>query len=102
MHFWSPHRTVGGNPASGRTSDENHSCLGGRSADDLAVTANGDVYFPVGMILYKAAAAGGQPAKAADPVQGGPSATVTRDGKSILWPTRGGTDKQRILQLPLS
>jgi hypothetical protein len=74
----------------------------GLRPDDLDVAANGDVYFPVGTTLYKAPAAGGDPVKVADPVQGGPSALVTRDGKSVLWPTRNGTDPQRILQLPLS
>jgi hypothetical protein len=69
------------------------------NADDFDVAANGEVYFPAGTILYRAPASGGDPVKVADPIQGGPSLVVARDGKSVFWPTRGGTANQRVLQV---
>jgi hypothetical protein len=87
--------------ADGKPSGQPVTIEEGLRPDDFGVAPNGDVYFPVGTTLYKAAAAGGAPTKAADPIQGGPSAIVTKDGKSVLWPTRGGTEKQRVLQLTI-
>jgi hypothetical protein len=71
------------------------------NADDFDVAANGDIYFPAGTILYREPAAGGDPVKVADPIVGGPSALIAADGKSVLWPTRGGTANQRILQVAI-
>jgi hypothetical protein len=71
------------------------------AVDDFDVAANGDVYFPAGTVLYKVAAAGGDPVKVADPIQGGPSAFVSRDGMWVYWPTRGGTANQRLLRVQI-
>jgi hypothetical protein len=71
------------------------------AVDDFDVAANGDVYFPAGTILYKVASTGGDPVKVADPIQGGPSALVSRDGKFAIWPTRGGTANQRVLRVAI-
>jgi hypothetical protein len=71
------------------------------NADDFDVAANGDVYFPAGTVLYKAAAADGALTKVADPIQGGPSALISGDGKWVYWPTRGGTADQRLLRVAI-
>jgi hypothetical protein len=70
----------------------------GLRVDDFDVAANGDAYFPVGTTLYKAAAAGGDPAKFMDPVPGGAAALVSSDQKWVYWPTRGGAGDQRIVR----
>jgi hypothetical protein len=69
--------------------------------DDFDVAPNGDVYFPAGTILYKVAAAGGEPVKFVEPIQGGPSAYVSPDGKWVYWPTRGGTAPQRVVRVAI-
>lgn len=72
----------------------------GIRADDFDVGNDGSVYFPAGTILFRALPTG-QVTVMADPIQGGPSAVVTRDGKWVAWPTRGGTAPQRVVRVPI-
>jgi sugar lactone lactonase YvrE len=71
------------------------------AVDDFAVGADGAVYFPAGTSLYKVAAAGGTVTKIADPIAGGPSAVVSRDGKYVYWSTRGGNANQRLVRVAI-
>ncbi len=73
----------------------------GVRADDFDVAPDGSVYFPSGTSLYKVAAGSTEATKFADPIQGGPSAWVSPDGKFVYWPTRGGTANQRICRIAL-
>jgi hypothetical protein len=54
------------------------------------------------MTLYKVAV-GGMPIKLAEPVVGGPSLVVSKDGKTAYWPTRvaGTATMQRVLTVPI-
>jgi hypothetical protein len=70
------------------------------AVDDFDVAADGSVYFPGGTTLYKAAL-DGTLTKVADPIQGGPTAVVSRDGKYVYWPTRGGTANQRLVRVAI-
>jgi hypothetical protein len=68
--------------------------------DDFDVTNDGTVYFPGGTTLYKVTAAG-EVSKYVEPIQGGPSALISADGKWVYWPTRGGTAPQRLVRVAI-
>lgn len=72
----------------------------GVRVDDFDVAADGTLYFTTGPVLYRVSAAG-DVTKLAEPVQGGPSAWVSSDGKWVYWPTRGGTAPQRLVRVAL-
>ena len=71
------------------------------NVDDFDVAKDGSIYFTTGAILYRAAP-DGTLSKVAEPVQGGPSALVSRDGKWVYWPTRGGSANQRLVRVPIA
>ena len=71
------------------------------AVDDFAVGSDGSVYFPAATTLYKAAADTGMLTKIADPIPGGPSAVVSRDGKYVYWSTRGGQANQRLVRVAI-
>ena len=70
------------------------------NVDDFDVAKDGSIYFTTGAILYRVAP-DGTLTKFAEPVQGGPSALVSRDGKWVYWPTRGGGANQRLVRVPI-
>src|SRR6185295_15072385 len=74
----------------------------GLAIDDFDVGPDGSAYFASGTTLYKVAVNGTQ-TKLAEPVVGGPSALVSKDGKTVYWPTRvaGTTTMQRVLSVAI-
>jgi hypothetical protein len=74
----------------------------GLAIDDFDVGPDGSAYFASGTTLYKVAVNGTQ-TKLADPIVGGPSAVVSKDGKTVYWPTRvaGTTTIQRVLSVAI-
>jgi hypothetical protein len=74
----------------------------GVGIDDFDVGPDGSAYFPSGTTLYKVTPAGVQ-TKLAEMIVGGPSLVVSRDGKTVYWPTRvgGGQTTQRVLSFTL-
>ena len=69
-------------------------------ADDFAVAQDGSVYFPSGTSIMKVSASG-EISTIRENIQGGPAAWVSRDGRWLYWPTRGGTGPQKVLRIPL-
>lgn len=87
--------------ADGKPSGAPQTIQEGLATDDFDVAPDGSVILPSGTTLFKITTAGVQ-TKLADPVVGGPSLVVSKDGKTAFWPTRvAGTTIQRVLQLPL-
>jgi hypothetical protein len=74
----------------------------GVGIDDFDVGPDGSAYFPSGTTLYKVATNGTQ-TKLAEMIVGGPSLVVSRDGRTVYWPTRvgGGQTVQRVLAFTL-
>ena len=73
----------------------------GLRVDDFDVANDGSVYFPAGGIFYKVSAEG-VVTPIAYPIQGGPDAVVSIDGKWVYWSTRGGTGgPQRVNRIAL-
>jgi len=74
----------------------------GLATDDFDVTPDGSVILPSGTTLYKISPTGMQ-TKIADPVVGGPSLVVSKDGKTAYWPTRvaGTATMQRVLTVAI-
>ncbi len=72
----------------------------GLRIDDFDVADDGSAYFPNGRILFKVAP-NGLVTPIADPIQGGPSALVSNDNKTVYWPTRGGNAAQRVMQVSI-
>ena len=69
-------------------------------ADDIAVAQDGTVYYPTATSIMKVSASG-EISTFRDNVQGGPAAWISRDGRWLYWPTKGGTEPQRLLRIPL-
>lgn len=72
----------------------------GLRIDDFDVAEDGSAYFPNGGVLFKVSAQG-VVTPVAYPIQGGPSALVSNDNKTVYWPTRGGAAPQRIMQFTI-
>jgi len=72
----------------------------GIRVDDFDIGADGSVFFPSGTTLYRVSPTG-EVVKLVDPIQGGPAALVSSDGKWVYWPTRGGTAPQRLVRVAL-
>jgi sugar lactone lactonase YvrE len=67
------------------------------AADDFDIAKDGTVYFPVGMAIHKVSPTG-EVSKYRDIPRGGAAALVSRDGKWLYWPTRGGAGPQKLLR----
>jgi hypothetical protein len=65
--------------------------------DDFHVGRDGTLYASSGMIMYEVSASG-EVSKLLENVPGGAATLVSRDGKWLYWPTRGGTAPQRLLR----
>ena len=65
--------------------------------DDFDVAQDGSLYASSGMIMYKVSSTG-EVSKFLENVPGGAATLVSRDGKWLYWPTRGGTAPQRLLR----
>ena len=66
-------------------------------ADDFDIAKDGTIYFPSGTTIFKVSPSG-LISTLRENVQGGPSALVSRDGKWVYWPTRGGEALQKLLR----
>jgi hypothetical protein len=73
----------------------------GLRADDFDIAKDGSIYAPSGTTMYKVSPTG-EVSKFLENIPGGPAALVSRDGKYVYWPTRGGKDPQRLLRAPIS
>jgi sugar lactone lactonase YvrE len=73
----------------------------GIRADDFDIAKDGSIYAPSGTTMYKISPTG-EVSKFLENVPGGPAALISRDGKYVYWPTRGGKDPQRLLRAPIS
>jgi hypothetical protein len=88
--------------ADGKPSGSPQTIQEGLATDDFGVAPDGSVILPSGTTIYKITAAGVQ-TKIADPAVGGPSLTVSKDGKTAYWPTRvaGTATMQRLLSVAI-
>jgi sugar lactone lactonase YvrE len=68
--------------------------------DDFDVAADGSVYLSSGTAVYRLPP-GGAFVKILDNVPNGAAMLVSRDGRWVYWPTRGGTAPQRVLRTPV-
>lgn len=66
-------------------------------ADDFDVAKDGTIYFPSGTTITKVSPSG-EVSRLRENIQGGPAALVSRDGKWLYWPTRGGEGPQKLLR----
>ncbi len=69
----------------------------GARFDDFDIASDGTIYLTSGPVLYKVTPAG-ELVQLEENVPGGPAMLVGPDGKYIYWPTRGGSDPQRIVR----
>lgn len=65
--------------------------------DDFDVAKDGSLYSSSGTTMYKVSP-DGQVTKLLENVPGGPATLVSRDGRWVYWPTRGGAAPQRLLR----
>ena len=72
----------------------------GVRADDFDVAKDGSMFVPVGTVMYKISPAG-EIGRFLENVPNGAAALVSRDGKWLYWPTRGGSAPQRLLRVAL-
>ncbi len=72
----------------------------GVRTDDFSIAPDGSLYTSSGMTMFKVSPAG-EVMKFLDNVPNGASTWVTKDGKWLYWPTRGGDAPQRLLRVAL-
>ena len=68
--------------------------------DDFGLTKDGTLYI-LDASTMKRISPSGEVSIAYDKVPPGPAAWVSRDGKWLYWPTRGGDGPQRLLRAPI-
>ena len=72
----------------------------GVRTDDFSIAPDGSLYTSSGMTMFKVSPTG-EVTKFLDNVPNGASTWVTKDGKWLYWPTRGGDAPQRLLRVAL-
>ncbi|PYS04514.1 MAG: hypothetical protein DMG15_14805 [Acidobacteria bacterium] len=72
----------------------------GVRTDDFSIAPDGSLYTSSGMTVFKVSPTG-EVTKFLDNVPNGASTWVTKDGKWLYWPTRGGDAPQRLLRVAL-
>ena len=72
----------------------------GVRTDDFSIAPDGSLYISSGMTMMKVSPTG-EVTKFLDNVPNGASTWVTKDGKWLYWPTRGGDAPQRLLRVAL-
>ena len=72
----------------------------GVRTDDFSIAPDGSLYISSGMTMMKVSPKG-EVTKFLDNVANGASTWVTKDGKWLYWPTRGGDAPQRLLRVAL-
>src|SRR2546427_8118758 len=72
----------------------------GVRTDDFSIAPDGGLFTSSGMTMFKVSPTG-EVTKFLDNVPNGASTWVTKDGKLLYWPTRGGDAPQRLLRAAL-
>ena len=72
----------------------------GVRTDDFSIAPDGSLYTSSGMTMFKVSPTA-EVTKFLDNVPNGASTWVTKDGKWLYWPTRGGDAPQRLLRVAL-
>jgi len=68
--------------------------------DDFDITKDGTIYLPSGTSLFKISPAG-EVTKFLDGAGLSAATRISLDGKWVYWPTRGGTEPQRLLRVAI-
>ncbi len=68
--------------------------------DDFDITKDGTIYLPSGTSLFKISPTG-EVSKFLDGAGLSAAVRISLDGKWVYWPTRGGTEPQRLLRVAI-